>query len=84
MLPDEARDDTIVVIAPWGSEARRRLGQQNALDVSLGFGDALAAAPALGWCVALDLIRQGRCRRATVLSAGIDGGLGVAQFGSVA
>ncbi|HEX8615598.1 MAG TPA: beta-ketoacyl synthase N-terminal-like domain-containing protein [Telluria sp.] len=80
----QARDDTIVVIAPWGSEARKRLGHDSALDVSLCFGDALAAAPALAWCVALDLVRMGRCRRAIVFSAGIDGGLGVAQFGSVA
>ncbi|NHZ65527.1 beta-ketoacyl synthase N-terminal-like domain-containing protein [Massilia genomosp. 1] len=80
----EACADAKVVIAPWGSEARKRLGHDNALDVSLCLGDALAAAPALAWCVALDLIRQGRCRRAVVFSAGIDGGLGVARFGSVA
>lgn len=80
----DAREDTMVVIAPWGDEARSRLGSPESLDVSLCLGDALAAAPALAWCVALDLIRQGRCRRAIVLSAGIDGGLGVAQFGSVA
>ncbi|MCE3602149.1 hypothetical protein LXA47_00790 [Massilia sp. P8910] len=84
LLPDEARDDTLVVIAPWGSEARTRLANRDALDVNRALGDALAAAPALAWCVALDLIRTGRCRRAIVISSGIDGGFGVAHFGSVA
>ncbi|MDM5180240.1 beta-ketoacyl synthase N-terminal-like domain-containing protein [Massilia sp. DJPM01] len=84
LLLNEARDDALVVLAPWGSEARSRHGNRDALDVSLSLGDALAAAPALAWCVALDLIRTGRCRRAVVFSSGIDGGLGIARFGSVA
>lgn len=76
-------DESLLVLAPWGRQARARLGRRDAHDVSLHLGDALAAAPALAWCVALDLIRQGRCRRAMVLSAGIDGGLGIVRFGSV-
>lgn len=80
---NETRDDTLVVVAPWSAEVRHRLGNPNALDASLRLGDALAAAPALAWCVALDLIRQGRGRHVIVLSAGIDGGLGVVHFGSL-
>ncbi|UOD28407.1 hypothetical protein INH39_23560 [Massilia violaceinigra] len=80
---NETRDDTLVVLAPWGAGVRNRLGNPDALDASLRLGDALAAAPALAWCMALDLIRQGRCRRVIVLSAGIDGGLGVVHVGSL-
>jgi hypothetical protein len=84
LLQHEARDDTCVVLAPWGPEARARLGHPEALDLGPRLGEALAAAPALAWCVALDLIRLGRCRRAVVVSAGVDGGLGIVRFGSLA
>lgn len=84
LLQDYSGDDTLVVLAAWGGQARARLGQHGGFDAGLRFGDALAAAPALAWCVALDLLRQGRWRRAVVVSAGIDGGLGIAQFGSLA
>lgn len=73
----------LLVIAPWGGEARTLLQQPGAVDVSLRFGEGLAAAPALAWCTALDLLQTGRYRRAHVISAGIDGGVGLAVLGSL-
>ena len=87
-LADAASDD-LIVLAPWGSSARERLHgalegtRARVVDASIVFGDALAAAPALAWCAALDLLQQGQWRRAFVLSAGIDGGIGLAVLGHV-
>jgi hypothetical protein len=72
----------IVLVAPWGAPARDALSGYIAarypnielLDLSLALGEALAAAPALAWVAALDLI-AGESKRALVLSAGIDGDL---------
>jgi 3-oxoacyl-(acyl-carrier-protein) synthase len=69
----------LVVLAPWGSRVRgvladlvaTRLRRARTLDVTLGFGEALAATPALAWVVALDLLNPGET--AIVLNAGIDG-----------
>jgi hypothetical protein len=73
----------LLVVAPWGPEARALLQRPDAVDVSLCFGEALAAAPALAWCTALDLLQTGRYRRAHVISAGIDGGVGLTVLGRV-
>src|SRR5262249_32090873 len=43
-------------------------------------GDALAATPPLAWAAALDLIAGGDAGRVLVLSAGVDGGLGLVSF----
>jgi 3-oxoacyl-(acyl-carrier-protein) synthase len=80
-----ARAD-LVVLAPWGSPPRAVLRDMAAtrypdapvVDAAAGLGDALAAAPALAWVVALDLLRPGE--RAVVLSAGTDGDLTSAVF----
>jgi 3-oxoacyl-(acyl-carrier-protein) synthase len=77
-LPD------LVVLAPWGPPAGdalrawARIGAPRAIvvDVSAALGDALAAAPALAWIAALDLIAERRARRALVLAAGTDGDVG--------
>jgi hypothetical protein len=77
-LPD------LIVIAPWGppaGDALRAWASEAApgvmvIDVSAGLGDALAAAPALAWIAALDLLAEGRARRALVLGAGTDGDVG--------
>jgi 3-oxoacyl-(acyl-carrier-protein) synthase len=87
LMPDAGSED-VIIIAPWGDAARKKM--QDALEgtratvIDAGAGDALAAAPALAWCAALDLLQRGRWRRAFVLSAGIDGGTGLAVLGSVA
>jgi hypothetical protein len=89
MLEGAGVEDLIVVSA-WGHAARSRF--QNALegsrsrivDASAVLGDALAAAPALACGAALGLLQRGSWRRAFVLSAGIDGGVGLAVLGSVA
>ena len=57
-----------VVIAPWGEPARRalrRIVEVNfphaaMLDISQSLGESLAATPALGWVVALDLLHSGK------------------------
>lgn len=80
-----ARPQDLFVIAPWGNEARhvlqeavaRHAGEALVIDTSAALGEALAAAPALAWLVALDALQQGPQRRAVVLSAGIDGGWGL-------
>lgn len=79
----EVGDADLLVVAPWGDEARALLQRPGAVDVGDRFGDALAAAPALAWCAALDLLQTGRYRRAHVVSAGIDGGVGLAVLGAL-
>lgn len=75
-----------IVLVPWGEPARavllRGLQMQSAtlsqlpvLDISPALGDALAASPALGWCVALDWLAD--VSSVLVLNAGIDGGFGI-------
>jgi hypothetical protein len=74
-----------VLIAPWGEGARARLRRWTTEafrsvpvdDVTLGLGEALAATPALGWAAAIDRLASGDARRVVVVSAGIDGDLGV-------
>jgi hypothetical protein len=69
----------LVVLAPWGAPARAFLSDfaasrcqtERTLDVSPQLGDSLAAAPALAWVAALDLLQPGET--ALVLSAGTDG-----------
>jgi hypothetical protein len=80
---DEVGESDLLVVAPWGPEARALLQRPDAVDVSLRFGETLAAAPALAWCTALDLLQTGRYQRAHVISAGIDGGVGLTVLGRV-
>ncbi len=86
-LVSDAGSEDLVVAAPWGHAVRAELHdalegtRSKVIDTCLG--DALAAAPALAWCGALDLLRGGTWRRAFVLTAGIDGGVGLAVLGSV-
>lgn len=76
----------LAVLAPWGAPSRAWLADLAAtrypsaavIDVSLGLGDSLAAAPALAWVAALDLLGPGEL--AVVLTAGIDGDLTAAAF----
>ncbi len=80
-----AGDYDYVVMAPWGPPARTLLADwarihlplAQHIDVSLGVGEALAASPALAWLTALDLVADQPAHRALVVSAGIDGDVGV-------
>lgn len=90
MLADAGAAD-LVVLAPWGNEARDLLQQAAAahcpgatvIDLGACLGDALAAAPALAWCTALDLLQSGSRWRALILNAGIDGGVGMVALRSL-
>lgn len=75
---NEAGADDLVVGAPWGEPARALFAGRAMVDAGLALGDALAAAPALAWCAALDLLQGDRWQRALVISAGIDGAAGLA------
>ncbi len=85
----EAHSDDLIVLAPWGVPALTAM--QSALegtratvaDAGIVFGDALAAAPALAWCAALDLLQRDRWKRVFVLSLGIDCGIGLTVLGQV-
>jgi 3-oxoacyl-[acyl-carrier-protein] synthase II len=70
------------VLAAWGAlaeAARAVLGDARVLDQCALIGDALAAAPALAWCAAIDLVRGGH-RSVVALSAGVDGQLAAVRF----
>ena len=81
IAPLRAWPPDLAVIAPCGPDARRALllavGAMPVYDVSRSLGDALGAGPALAWCTALDALRRRGGGRALVLSAGLDGDLGV-------
>lgn len=74
-----------VVLAAWGPPARDALSSVIAkslrgrplLDLAQGLGESLAASPALGWAVALDLLCTQGLGRVLVLSAGLDADLGI-------
>ncbi|MBI3561290.1 MAG: hypothetical protein HY080_06190 [Gammaproteobacteria bacterium] len=75
--------DDRVLFSAWGEPSREMLlhacnesGVSTVIDIAACLGDALAAAPALAWVAALDLVVTGNASRALVLNAGIDGGLG--------
>jgi hypothetical protein len=69
----------LIVRMPWGQPARAflsdlaatRIRAPRTADLSPQLGESLAAAPALAWVAALDLLRPRET--AVVLSAGIDG-----------
>jgi hypothetical protein len=85
-----ARRPAALVICPWGAPVRtalaaaaeREMTGREILDASVVLGDALAAAPALGWAVAHDWLSETGHEQesAVVLSAGIDGELGVVEL----
>jgi hypothetical protein len=76
-----------LVIAPWGPPASEvirawaanRMPGATIADLSIAFGDALAASQALAWIAAIDLI-DGTSDRAVVIGAGTDGDIGVVSF----
>jgi hypothetical protein len=76
----------VVVLAAWGNDVAATLHgvaseyAAQVIDVRAGLGDALAAAPALAWVAALDLLtrhKQYDAGRAVIINAGIDGGIGL-------
>jgi 3-oxoacyl-[acyl-carrier-protein] synthase II len=82
----------LVVIAPWGPDARDRLASLvkrlypgvGLLDISLGFGNAMAATPALAWVVALDRLVASHAGTVEILSLGVDDQLGMVRLRSPA
>jgi 3-oxoacyl-(acyl-carrier-protein) synthase len=78
----------LVLVAPWGEPPRESLRTfahslnpgARVIDLSLHWGESLAATPALAWSAALDLIAANRARRVLVLSAGIDHEIGAVVF----
>jgi hypothetical protein len=74
-----------ILIAPWGEPARAVLARfaDEAFagvpvdDVTRSLGEALAATPALAWAAAIDRVVSGDARRVLVVSAGVDGDVGV-------
>jgi len=87
---DGAHRPAALVICPWGAPARTALAAAAAgemigweiLDASVVLGEALAAAPALGWAVAFDWLSETGHEQESVLvlSAGIDGELGIVEL----
>lgn len=73
----ESRAGDLMVTAPWGEPARALFAGRDVINAGSALGDALAAGPALAWCVALDLLQGQRWQRAMVISAGIDGAAGL-------
>jgi hypothetical protein len=82
----------LVVIASWGPPAsdnvhdwvRARIQRQMpaalVVDVADMLGDTLAAAPALGWVVALDALVGGHGTHAIVVGVGVDGDTGMVRI----
>lgn len=80
----------LVVLVPWGPpcheelllghERLRRSGAR-VVDLSASLGHALAAAPALGWIAALDMVAHEGAEHALIISAGLDGDLGAVVMG---
>lgn len=83
---DEVGAAETYVLAAWGAlaeAARAVIGDARVLDQCAVIGDALAAAPALAWCAAIDLVRGGH-RSVVALSAGVDGQLAAVRFAAEA
>ncbi len=74
-------DPDCVVVAAWSAVAsaalRRGLGATLAIETLTRWGNCLAGLPALALCVALDAAVKAGLSRVLVLSAGVDGDLGV-------
>ncbi|MDB4957426.1 MAG: 3-oxoacyl-[acyl-carrier-protein] synthase [Myxococcales bacterium] len=83
---DEVGGSDTYVLAAWGAvadAARSRLGGARVFDQCAAIGDALAAAPALAWCAAVELIRAGAAS-VIAISAGIDGHITAVRFAAEA
>jgi hypothetical protein len=76
-----------VILAGWGPPALASLRagladrRVEVIDAAARFGETLAAAPALAWSLALGWLAARPRGRAVILSAGIDGALGVVSVG---
>jgi 3-oxoacyl-[acyl-carrier-protein] synthase II len=69
--------------APSTDDSGEPSGAQRILDQCAVIGDALAAAPALAWCAAIDLVRDGH-HAVVALSSGVDGEVAAVRFAAVA
>lgn len=75
-------------LVPWGAAMRQALQAAaserfpNAIqwDITKILGDSLAASPALGWAAALSALNANKARHAVIISAGMDGQLGICGF----
>ena len=62
-------ESDVVVAAGWSSDKRFK----DAVHLAPILGDALAATPAIAWCVGLQYIKNGAAKRVNVVTAGVDG-----------
>ena len=75
----------IIVCALWSHALRTWLASQQPaqaliIDAHGVLGEALAATPALAWCLALSLLDRHQASSARVICCGLDGAVGVTEF----
>lgn len=75
----------IIVCALWSQSLRSWLANQPPtqaliIDAHEVLGEALAATPALAWCLALRLLDHHQASSARVICCGLDGAVGVTEF----
>lgn len=79
-------ESDLLFIAPWGKVVRNRLRHffgknKDIIDITKAQGESLAATPAVAWVTAIrELDVRATKKKAVVISAGIDGGLGIVTF----
>ena len=75
----------VIVCALWSQALRSWLASQQPtqtliIDAHVVLGEALAATPALAWCLALSLLDSRHASSARVICCGLDGAVGVTEF----
>lgn len=81
----KAPQPDVIVCALWSQALRTWLASQRQtqtliIDAHLVLGEALAATPALAWCLALSLLDSNQASHARVICCGPDGAVGVTEF----
>lgn len=81
----KAPQPDIIVCALWSHALRtwqtsQQPTQALLIDAHSVLGEALAATPALAWCLALSLLDQHQASSVRVICCGLDGAVGVAEF----
>lgn len=81
----KAPQPDVIVCALWSQALRTWLTSQPRatsliIDAHVVLGEALAATPALAWCLALSLLDRHQASSARVICCGLDGAVGVTEF----